>query len=69
MRQLKMSWNTEHGHLVCRWIEVIEREKRSCNPGNQSMAVHVAELSSSTGFAVLRHFHRRPWLGDALGER
>jgi len=21
MRALKMSWNTEKGHLVCRWVE------------------------------------------------
>ena len=24
MRRLKMSWNTEGGHLVCRWIELKE---------------------------------------------
>jgi len=47
MRQLKMSWNTERGHLVCRWSELKEYEKcerfsspdrlyLAYNPGNQS---------------------------------
>ena len=27
MSRLKMSWNTEGGRLVCRWIELKEREK------------------------------------------
>lgn len=26
MRRLRMSWNTEGGRLVCRWIEFKERE-------------------------------------------
>jgi hypothetical protein len=25
MRRLKMSWNSEGGHLVCRWIELKEK--------------------------------------------
>jgi hypothetical protein len=45
MKRLKMSWNTEGGHLVCRWIEseekcepssVADRLRLSYNPGNQS---------------------------------
>jgi len=28
MRRLKMSWNTEGGRLVCRWVE----SKEKCEP-------------------------------------
>jgi hypothetical protein len=27
MRQLRMSWTTEQGHLVCRWIELKEANR------------------------------------------
>jgi hypothetical protein len=45
MRQLNMSWNTERGHLICRWIEssekcgpfsFVDRLRLSFNPRNQS---------------------------------
>jgi len=45
MRQLKMFWNTERGHLVCHWTESSEkwkpfsfagRVRPSFNPGNQA---------------------------------
>ena len=42
MRQLRMSWSTERGRLVCHWIESSEkpfsfagRARLSFNPGNQ----------------------------------
>jgi hypothetical protein len=82
MRQLSMSWNTERGHLVCRWIELKETEqcerfsasgrlRPSCDPGSQLMAIHMPEWPNGfrTGFAVVRHIHRRAYRSDASGER
>ena len=56
MRRLKMSWNTEGDHLVCRWIESEEKcepflSRRPITAFRQSRksidwAVHLAELSS-----------------------
>ena len=55
MRRLEMSWNTEGGRLVCRWSESKERED--------------LRNGWAPGFAVVRHFQRRAYSGDALGER
>jgi len=32
MRALKMSWHTEQGRLVCRWIETEQQEKSPSCP-------------------------------------
>ena len=55
MTRLKMSWNTEGGRLVCRWIESNEREKReplSVDDRYGSTALQVNRRGRSRGRAV-----------------
>ena len=37
MRALEMSWNTEQGRLVCRWVESREFEHRGRLPISNSL--------------------------------
>jgi hypothetical protein len=37
MRALKMSWNTEQGRLICRWVESREFEQWGRLPASNSL--------------------------------
>jgi len=60
MRHLSMSWYTERGHLVCRWIQLEDREK--CGPFSVGERLRLFYNPGNRSEAA-------PVLANALGER
>jgi len=58
MRMLKMSWNTEEGRLVCRWVESEASEKsvdpirNLLRPSNSILRTNVHEAGWAALFRV-----------------